>query len=103
MRAHMANSEWYEIQITPQEIKKERVKAQDLKRSQWWLNRVNQGVCHYCNEKFSPAYLTMDHVVPIARGGKSTKGNVVVACRNCNDSKKLNTPVDLLLQQFEIK
>jgi hypothetical protein len=32
--------------------------------------------------------LTMDHVVPLARGGKSTKGNVVPACKPCNNKKK---------------
>ncbi len=32
--------------------------------------------------------LTMDHVVPIIRGGRSTKGNVVPACKSCNAKKK---------------
>ena len=31
---------------------------------------------------------TMDHVVPLSRGGKHTKSNVVPACRSCNSSKK---------------
>ena len=30
----------------------------------------------------------MDHVVPLIRGGKSTKGNVVPACKVCNNKKK---------------
>ena len=30
----------------------------------------------------------MDHVVPIGRGGKSTKGNVVISCKDCNNAKK---------------
>jgi 5-methylcytosine-specific restriction endonuclease McrA len=32
--------------------------------------------------------LTMDHVVPIVRGGRSNKGNLVPACKPCNDAKK---------------
>ena len=32
--------------------------------------------------------MTMDHIVPIIRGGKSTKGNVVPACKECNTKKK---------------
>lgn len=43
----------------------------------------------------------MDHIVPIARGGTSTKGNVVPACRPCNAGKKLDTPVDDLFRQLE--
>ena len=34
------------------------------------------------------AGLTMDHVVPIVRGGRSTKGNVVPSCKDCNSKKK---------------
>ena len=30
----------------------------------------------------------MDHTIPIVRGGKSTKGNVVPACKECNTRKK---------------
>ena len=30
----------------------------------------------------------MDHIVPLVRGGKSTKGNVVPACKECNTKKK---------------
>ena len=82
----------------PKRIKKEREKAAKLKKSQWWLSLLNQGVCHYCQKKFSPKELTMDHVVPLARGGTSTQGNIVPACRDCNRNKKLHTPVDQILK-----
>ena len=39
----------------------------------------------------------MDHVVPVARGGRSTKGNVVASCKACNTRKKLLTPAERLL------
>jgi 5-methylcytosine-specific restriction enzyme A len=32
--------------------------------------------------------LTMDHLVPLIRGGRSTKGNLVPACKPCNTKKK---------------
>ncbi|HRK01579.1 MAG TPA: HNH endonuclease [Oligoflexia bacterium] len=90
-------SEWYSLEADAKHISKERARAQKLKASQWWRTKLNQGVCHYCEAQFKPADLTMDHVVPVARGGKSQPGNVVPACRACNASKKLHTPVDLLL------
>jgi Ser/Thr protein kinase RdoA (MazF antagonist) len=83
----------------PKRIKKEREKAARLKKTQWWLNLLNRGICHYCEKKFDRKDLTMDHVVPIARGGSSTEGNIVPACRNCNAGKKLHTPVDLILKK----
>lgn len=37
----------------------------------------------------------MDHVLPIIRGGKSTKGNIVPCCKKCNEEKKYKLPFDL--------
>jgi 5-methylcytosine-specific restriction endonuclease McrA len=42
----------------------------------------------------------MDHIVPLARGGNSTQGNIVPACIDCNRGKKLDTPVDQILKQL---
>ncbi len=36
----------------------------------------------------------MDHIVPMARGGKSTKGNVVPACKECNNKKRYMLPIE---------
>jgi 5-methylcytosine-specific restriction protein A len=82
-------------------LRKEREKARKLKNTQWWQVRVNRGVCHYCEKTFKPKDLTLDHVVPLARGGKSTPGNCVVACRSCNENKKLHTPVEQLFLQLQ--
>ncbi len=84
----------------PARVKREREKAQKLRKTQWWLNALNRGVCHYCEQKFLAKELTMDHIVPIARGGTSTQGNIVAACKACNRNKKLDTPVEQLLKQM---
>ena len=39
----------------------------------------------------------MDHVVPLARGGRSTRGNVVPCCRECNQAKGARTTLDDIL------
>jgi 5-methylcytosine-specific restriction protein A len=36
----------------------------------------------------------MDHIVPLIRGGKSTKGNLVPACKDCNNKKKYLLPIE---------
>ena len=69
-------------------LRRERNKARELKKSEWWKNRRSSGVCHYCRRQFKARELTMDHVVPIIRGGKSTKSNVVPCCRECNAQKQ---------------
>ena len=76
------------ITVSDEEIRRERQKARELRASQWWKRRRSSGVCHYCGKKVPPRLLTMDHIVPIIRGGKSTKGNVAPACKECNTKKK---------------
>jgi 5-methylcytosine-specific restriction endonuclease McrA len=78
----------FEVDVSEEEIKRERRKARDLRSSQWWKRRRSSGICHYCGRKFPPRELTMDHIVPIIRGGKSAKGNVVPVCKECNNKKK---------------
>ncbi len=81
-----------------QYIAREKAKARELRQSQWWKNEIVRGICHYCGEKFKSSELTMDHVVPISRGGKSTKGNIVPCCKECNNKKKYMTPVDMVIK-----
>lgn len=78
----------FEVAVSEEEIRRERAKARELRASQWWKRRRAAGICHYCGKKFPAPALTMDHVVPIVRGGKSTKGNIVAACKDCNNKKK---------------
>lgn len=85
---------YFIVEVSEQEIRREKEKARELRRSQWWKNRIARGVCHYCGETFPPDELTMDHLVPIVRGGKSTRGNVVPACKGCNNRKKYLLPVE---------
>jgi len=80
--------------IEEKEIRQQRYKARDLRGSQWWKRRIAKGICYYCNQSFSPKDLTMDHIVPVSRGGKSTKGNVVPACKKCNNKKKSKLPIE---------
>jgi 5-methylcytosine-specific restriction endonuclease McrA len=75
-------------------IKRERRKARELRASQWWKRRLSKGVCYYCWDPTPPKELTMDHIVPITRGGKSIKGNVVTACKECNNKKKHLLPME---------
>jgi 5-methylcytosine-specific restriction endonuclease McrA len=47
----------------------------------------DRNTCQYCGEVFSPADLTLDHVIPRSRGGDSTWENLVACCRPCNRRK----------------
>ncbi len=75
-------------------IKIEKSKVRAAKKSRWWQQKTASGLCYYCGRKFSHSELTLDHIVPLARGGFTNPGNCVPACRECNRSKGVDTPVD---------
>ena len=82
------------VEVSEEQIRREREKARELRASQWWKRRRAAGICHHCGEKFSPKDLTMDHLVPIIRGGKSSKGNLVPSCKKCNTERKYQLPFE---------
>ncbi len=73
-----------------------------------WLHRVPQQVpptrrnvllrdgftCRYCGFEGSTSQLTIDHVLPRSRGGRTTWDNVVAACGPCNREKGDRTPAE---------
>lgn len=83
----------------PGQINREKEKARKLRQSNWWQNKLNIGECNYCGNKFKRDELTMDHVVPLSRGGTSAKRNVVVSCKECNNKKKYLTPAEIIMQE----
>jgi 5-methylcytosine-specific restriction protein A len=90
------------IFIDNSEIKREKAKVREAKKSRWWQQKITPGICYYCKNKFLPKELTMDHIVPLARGGKTTPGNIVPACRTCNKNKGVDTPVDQFFNQEKV-
>ena len=75
-------------------LSRERQKARALRESQWWKRQLAKGRCYYCGRSVPSSGLTMDHIVPMSRGGRSTKGNVVTACKPCNNKKKYMLPIE---------
>lgn len=58
------------------------------------IKRICDGVCAYC---FKPAK-TLDHVLPVKRGGLSEPDNMVLACGRCNSSKNSRTPLEFVFK-----
>jgi 5-methylcytosine-specific restriction endonuclease McrA len=82
------------VEVSDEEIRRERQKARVLRASQWWKRKRAAGLCHHCGGQFPPQDLTMDHLVPIIRGGKSTKGNLVPSCKACNSARTHRLPFE---------
>lgn len=71
----------------------------DIKKGVRW-SRKNLYIrdlytCGYCDNVFDKTELTIDHVIPRARGGKTTWENTISCCKSCNSNKsdKLMVPL----------
>jgi 5-methylcytosine-specific restriction endonuclease McrA len=68
-------------------------KRKDLKGSEWKSLRFDvlqrDGFkCVYCGRTISDGIkLHVDHIVPVAKGGQTVKGNLITACEDCNLGK----------------
>jgi len=87
------------IASPPSRIRPERVRARKAKSARTypskWLRdiwREQHGNCFYC--KLRMEYMTIDHKVPLSRGGKTERRNVVGACEPCNTAKGSLMPED---------
>jgi 5-methylcytosine-specific restriction enzyme A len=89
-----SSTDYFIITASPETVRREKDKARALRKTQWWQRQIGKGVCHYCGKPTPAKELTMDHVVPLIREGRTTRGNVVPACKPCNDKKKYLLPIE---------
>lgn len=54
--------------------------------------------CLYCGNVFTIKNLTIDHIIPKSRGGKTTWLNCVPCCKPCNNKKDCKTPQEAGMQ-----
>jgi len=76
------------------EIRRQKAKAREMRKTRWWQQKTSAGKCWYCGRKTAFKDLTMDHLVPLARGGKSSRENIVPSCKSCNTIKKSMLPLE---------
>jgi 5-methylcytosine-specific restriction endonuclease McrA len=80
--------------VTEAEVRREKARAREIRASAWWKRRLARGRCEYCGRPTPPRELTMDHRVPMVRGGRSVRANLVPACHACNAAKKYLLPIE---------
>lgn len=62
------------------------------------LNRDNY-TCQYCGVQ---PCSSVDHVIPVARGGTDEWDNLVACCIRCNSQKKDKMPADFLTRSSTV-
>lgn len=63
--------------------------------------KAQESKCHYCHKKLVASEITMDHFIPLSKGGHHIAENIVAACRSCNSSKGSKVPTKY--QEFQIR
>lgn len=48
---------------------------------------LNAKLCAYCDAEITRKTITIDHIIPLSKGGKHEIGNIAPCCRRCNSSK----------------
>lgn len=73
--------------------------------TRWEVFEDDNFTCYICEEILDPSVfspdpksLTIDHVIPLCKGGTDERSNVRTACMDCNRKKN-----DMLLEDFLIK
>ena len=75
-------------------------------RLEFWKRA--QGLCQICYEPVALEDMTLDHIIPRARGGNGSKNNLQVTHAECNQRKDAEAPTlpaeDILkLNNFKFK
>ncbi len=51
------------------------------------LYNMQEGRCFYCNSVVKFCWSSVEHIVPVSKGGTYSASNMVMACRGCNGDK----------------
>jgi hypothetical protein len=66
-------------------------------RKRDFVYRITGGLCWYCGKTAN----SIDHMMPVCRGGTNQYGNIVPACRSCNNNKSALTVEEYRLRKPE--
>ena len=87
---------------TEAHVRQEKERARELRKSRWWQTLIAKACCYYCRKALTADEVTMDHVVPLSSGGRSTPGNIVPACKDCNTRKRDMSAAEWALWSLQI-
>ena len=57
------------------------------KKMRYEVFKRDSFTCQYCGRNAPEVILEVDHIKPVAEGGKNTMLNLVTSCRDCNRGK----------------
>lgn len=75
------------------------------KRRRFEIFKRDKFTCQYCGKTAPDVILEVDHIIPVAAGGKNTYENLITSCRDCNRGKgktRLSDDTEIKKQQAQL-
>jgi 5-methylcytosine-specific restriction endonuclease McrA len=90
---HDYNLEHPECSANKRARRKARIGEAELTKTEWVAVMIEwDWCCAYCGNRLTRSTRSVDHVIPLERGGAHSRWNLVPACRICNSSKHDSLP-----------
>ena len=75
-------------EISPEKVKRNGNRGQRAKRRMLKAKPF----CHWCGMKLTAETATLEHIIPLKRGGLDHHNNMALACKSCNEKRGHNMP-----------
>jgi 5-methylcytosine-specific restriction endonuclease McrA len=79
-------------------LKYDKIPKTSVRMSRKSIYERDDHTCYLCGQKLSETHLTLDHVIPVSKGGRSDWANLATCCAKCNCEKG-----DKLLSELKIR
>lgn len=97
----VVSSTSWETRVPAVIMLKDMMKRKKMPRfSRYNLYLRDMYTCQFCNNQFTHSELTLDHVLPISKGGKTNWENIVASCGPCNSRKGNNEKIRPLREPY---
>lgn len=85
----------------PSKRKKRRKSRKPHVRKGWLRYHLKRQckTCYWCNTKLTIRTATLDHFIPISKGGPDKFENTVGACAKCNNAKSNMMPFEFIMKR----
>ncbi len=87
--------------ILQQVLRNYSIKAISIDEMMSWMQTSH--VCEYCSQEIAPKDYSLDHRLPLARGGKNDYSNLHLVCKSCNSMKGQLTEEEFVLLRTFLK
>jgi 5-methylcytosine-specific restriction endonuclease McrA len=89
------------VHYSSYKVKQSGLEVEDTLTSHQVGFTLSEGSCIYCQEPLEYTEATVDHIIPLSRGGRNTFDNIGCACSKCNRNKYDRPAILFMLQSCE--